>query len=367
MKTRQLRGFLEDFLAFQGVETERRGEDLMVVRPPKRLAAAIGAQERVLAFNLKGLAEDPRSELGTVGNPIFDRILELALETGRAGERFVKPGPSARKVPPPDSHFHFPSPTVRVGPPIRTYTPIYFALFRIEYSHEELPDELEIIAVDSVSHLALPQMPELVDYWEGLESEPAPDRKPQPAYPMPIEIVRMSLHLLEKRLRKRLTKIRRDAEEHMLHETENIKAYYTQLIEETRNAGRRWVLPAGGREERIRLLQLDWKRRVEEAQQYWRPHLDIRLSAVAAVQVPRLAFPVSDPAAARAGRKKGKAVESLVFWDEESRAFVDPACARCANLTQREMSPTEGGFLCSRCAPSRARRGGRVPAPVAGS
>ncbi len=353
MKTRQLRSFLEEFLALEGVPADRVGDNLLVVRPPKKFATAIGAQERVLAFNVKGLQEDPHSELATVGNPVFDRILELARATGRAGERYVPAGAVPRKLPDPAEHFRFLPAGTAPGAAVPTYAPLYFMTFRVEYSLEELPDELEVIAVDSVNHQTLPQMPEMVDYWEGLDREPAAGRTPRPAYPIRPEAIRAALRLLEKRLRKRLSKIRRDADGHLDIETNNIKAYYTQLIEETRNAGKRWVLPAGGREERIRLLQLDWKRRVEEAQQYWRPRLHLTLSAVASVQIPRIGFPVADAAAPK-GKRRAAAPESWVFWDEETRGFLDPPCARCGNPTQRELTPFEGAFLCGRCGAAAA-------------
>jgi hypothetical protein len=357
VKTWQLRSFLEDFLASQGVVTERKGENLLMVRPPRRLISAIGAKELVLAFNLRGVQEDPRSELGTVGNPVFDRILELARASGRVGQRFeVAPDPP-RKPPDPAEHFQFHGRGLKVGPPTPTYSPTYFLVIRIEYSLEDLPDELEIIPVDGVSLQPLAQTPELAEYWESLAREAAPGRALQPAFPVPPPVVRASLRLLEKRLRKRVARIRRESEEHLNHESESIGNYYRQLIEETRNAGRRWALPAGGREERIRLLQLDWKRRVEEAQQYWHPSLDVRLAAVAAAQRPRLAYRVRLGSAAKQEDRTEKKRPArspatrgpFVFWDETEKRFIDPPCHGCGTPGQVDLVPTESGFLCLRC------------------
>lgn len=426
MKTWQLRSFLEEFLSAQGATTERKGDNLLVVQSPKKLVPAIGAKELVVAFNLRGVQEDPRSELGTVGNPVFDRILELARESGRVGQRFEKlPGDLAEavKVPPeagktgngktngrrsagngkgaaegngkttgngsgkkaepagppdPQEHYRLIGRGVKVGAPVPTYTPVYYVIFRIEYSLEELADELEIVPIDGVSLQPLGQTPELTEYWEGLETEPAPDRTPSPAFPIPPEVIRTAVRLIEKRLRKRLAKIRREADEHLTHETESIENYYKQLIEETRNASRRWALPAGGREERIRLLQLDWKRRIEEAQAYWRPSLDVRLAAVAAAQRPRLAYPVKAGGArgqgeAAAGPRKsavlseprtpehrsrvaeaippvrGHSARLTLYWDETERRFIDPPCRGCGTPGQKDLTPSETGFLCPRC------------------
>jgi hypothetical protein len=354
MKSRQLRGFLEAFLASQGATTTRQGENLLDVRSPRRLVPAIGAKELVLAFNIDGLREDPHSELATVGNPVFDRILELARQAGRAGERFEAARPLPKKLPLPEEHFTLRGPRARFGPMVASYAPLYYFLFRIEYSLEEVADELEAVPMDSVSLQTLAQTPELVDYWEGLQPAPAPDRTVQPAYPVPAAAIRASLRILEKRLRKRLGRIRKESEEHLNHETDSIGNYYRQLIEETRNAGRRWALPASGREERIRLLQLDWKRRAEEAQQFWHPHVDVKLVAIASVQRPRLAFPILSGSAAprqpkgrRAGGSGGR--PQFVFWDEGDGLFIDPACAGCGSAGIVEFSLGEGGVLCPRC------------------
>jgi hypothetical protein len=373
MKTRQLRSFLEEFLTFQGAAVERRGEHLLAVRPPKRWAPVMGGRDLVLAFNLQGLLEDPHSELGTVGNPVFDRILEWARQSGRVGERFEHPV-KARKAPSPFEHFRFEG-AVHASDPIPAYTPLYFILFRIEYSLEEVADELEVVPVDGISLQTLAQTPELIEYWEGLERDPEQERAIVPAFPIPRDALRSSLRFLEKRLRKRLGKVRKESDEHLERETDSIGTYYRQLIEETRNAGRRWTLPAGGREERIRLLQLDWKRRVEEAQQYWRPHLDVRVAAAAATQRPRTAFRIARGPARKAARARatGSHRGSFVYWDEIEQRFVEPSCRRCGTPGLIELAAVEDGFLCPRCRrvaeeeiPAAAAKGARQGQEIAG-
>jgi len=384
VKARHLRGFLEEFLLTQGAKTERRGDHLLAVRLPRKLSPVVGVKDLVLAFTLEGLKDDPRSELATVGNPVFDRILELARSGGRAGERYEKVPGRKGKPPDPLERFRILGAEVRLGAPRPVYTPLYYLLFRVEYSREDVADELEVVPVDAVSLQTLPQMPELVDQWTGLETAPAAGRDPAPAYPISDRVIRAALRLLEKRLRRRLARIRKDSDAHLARETDSISAYYSQLIAETRNAGRRWTLSAEGREERIRLLQLDWKRRTEEAQQAWHPHLDVYWTAAAAVQRPRLAFDVLLPRgregargrAPRATRRKGGAPAAAgagggagskspaFFFDELDRAFLEPACLRCATPGLSEVLPVEGGFLCPRCArqkeaPEEGNGGGR--------
>jgi len=348
MKAKQLRTFLEEFLISQGATTERRGEHLLAVHSPRRLVSSIGSKELVLAFSLRGLQEDPRSELVTVGNPVFDRILELARQSGMAGERFEPAPPRRKKVPEPEDHFDFGG-QAKVGPAVETYTPLYYGLYRIEYSLEDVADELEPVPVDGVSLLTLPQTPELGETWSRMETKPARGRSPQPAYPVPVPVLRTSLRLLEKRLRKRLSKIRRASEEHLVRESESIERYYRQLIEETRNASRRWSTSAENREERIRVLQQDWKRRIDEAQVYWRPQLDVKLVAVAAAQRPRIGFPVAGGSATERKSRSRAHKPSMVYWDETDNKWVEPPCLHCGGQEQREIRPVPGGFLCPRC------------------
>jgi len=372
VKTKQLRTFLEEFLATQGATAEPIGENLLKVRFPRRLTTTVGVRDLVLAFNLRGVQEDPHSELGTVGNPLFERILELARQAGRVGERF-QPVPSIQgSLPDPRSVYRIPEGALGSGEPEPTYTPLYYLLFRTEYSLEEQADELEIVPVDGISHQTLPQTPELTEYWERLSTEPVKPRAPRPAFPLPQTVLKAGMAMLERRLRRRLARIRRDSEAPMERETESIGNYYRQLIEETRNSSRRWTLTPAQREDRIRLLQLDWKRRIEEAQQAWRPRIDVTLTSVAAAQLPRLAFTLKpvDPAparssGARAVGAKGRAgprptrpaVDLALFWDETDQRFVDPCCARCGSPGLKDLNPTAEGILCPACAAERAALG----------
>jgi len=366
MKPKQLRTFLEEFIVAQGGAAERRGENLLALTLPEEPAAVVGASEVVLAFNLRGLQEDPRSELGTVGNPLFDRILELARTAGRVGERYRPAGKPPARPPDPLGHFRFEGLPVEIGKAVASYAPLYFFLFRTEYSLEDQADELEIVALDGVSHETLGQMPELIEFWEALAAAPAPDRQFAPAFPVPEPALRAGAALLEKRLRKRIARIRRDAEQHLRRETENIENYYRQLIEESRNAGRRWAMTAAQKEERVRVLQLDWKRRVEEAHQHWRPRIDVRLASVAAAMLPRLAWDVTVAAekprtrgrgngvasrpAARASKKEKKEPGFRVWWDEAEKRFVNPPCPRCGAALHPVIVVTADGFRCPDCA-----------------
>lgn len=328
MKAQAMRAFLEEYFVSQGAKIEAGGKQILQVRAPRRLANRLGGSSLRFAFSIASLKADSSSELAMVGNPVFDRVLELARETGRVGQRFLRPPGRTGRVPAvPKLHGSGRVP-VAGAEPDRVYTPFYFFLFRVEFSLEDIPDNLEIVPLDGVTLGSPSQTPDLVEFWDGLEREPMAGRETVPAFPLPEEALRAAMSALEHRLRKRIGRLRRTAQESLARESQSISDYYQQLIDETRNASRRWVLPPGGREERIRLLQLDWRRRTEEAEANWRPRADVSLAAVGVVQRPRLRHNVAP--ARRGGRRRpeGSAGDTgFVYWDEVDRVFAIPSTA----------------------------------------
>ncbi|MBK8230375.1 MAG: hypothetical protein IPK72_07275 [Candidatus Eisenbacteria bacterium] len=322
MKPAQLRGFVSNLLTSHGATTREVGAHLLEVTAPPKLAQRLGPSELVLAFHPNALRENPRSELATVGNPVFERILDMARETGRSGQRFFASPPKRRGTPDPAKALG--EAGEKLGPPEAVYTPIYFFLWKIEYSLEDVPDELETIPVDGITHESWKETPDLLEFWDELASEPAEGRRIEPAFPIPEPVIDAAIRTLEKTPPAPCRPVRSVSEGHLERETESIRQYYEQLIHEARNVGRRWNSSTDERTERIRLLQLDWKRRIEEAQQFWRPELDIRLSAVGAAQRPRLRY------APAKGKRSGNGV---VYYDEIEQCF----------LTQVQSAPAADG------------------------
>jgi hypothetical protein len=364
MKARQLRAFLEEFLAFRGAETTPVGENLLRVKLPRAVDPAVGRRDLVLAFNLRGIEEDPSSELGTMGNPVFERILGLAREGGAAGVRYHK-APAAGKAvaaaPDPAAKLRL-AMGVRVGPPRAVLAPLWLHIFRAEYSLEEQADELEVVPLDGITHQVLGQTPELVEYWESLSPEPPAAWESNSPFPLPRPVALAALAVLEKRLRKRLGKIRRESEGHLQRETASIEGYYRQLIDEVRNAGRRWSLAPAQRDEKIRMLQLDWKRRSEDARRSWEPQIEISLAAAGAAMLPRICWALSagsPPAGARV-RRRARGSEAQVWWDPIEKQFLLPPCAACGRPPEGDLSVGEAGLSGSEC------HSGIAPPPVRG-
>jgi len=338
MKAVVARSFLREFLEDHGAQASEPDPNRLFVEAGPELTESLGRDVISLAFNVRGLNEDPTSELATVGNPVFDRILELATDSGRIGVRYeTSPDSGTRRrtsaltsAPDADAHLELSNDWSGFGKPFLTYVPLYCHVFRVETSIDDAADVLEVVCIDGAQRTSLPQTPDLVDRWMGLESEPETGRTVPKPLPVPEIILERAIEAMGKRLRKRTSRIRRTAEARLAKETESIGEYYQGLVAETRSASRRWVGGSAAREEKIRILQLDWKRRMEEARTFWMPKIDVSLVSVGVMQRPRTAYPLQPAGKPTPGK-------TCVFYDPATDEFSVPAGAQ--GVTER---PKEG-------------------------
>lgn len=309
MKTTELRAFAEELLVARGATVVSSAPHLLRIRAEGELGERLGRSDLALAFSQRGLLDDPNSELATVGNPVFDRVLQLAQEEGRVGQRYLS-RPTRGSSPPALR----PGPGVTLGDPVPTYAPLYHHVFKVQSSAEETPDTLEVVVVDGVTLEVLPQSPDLVDLWGRLDPEPEPGYDVPPVLPVPEAVLRKALEGLERRLRRRLGRLKREAEEHLAKEVASIGAYYQNLIEESRGSRRRLAGGLQAREDKIRLLQLDWKRRTEEAQDFWQPKVEVELTGLGVVLRPTRGYTIR-----RDGVPRGQ-----LHFDELGGGFLLP-------------------------------------------
>jgi len=310
-----MKEWVEQLLTAHGATVEPRGQHCLQIQVPEELHERLGGESMLLAFNQRGLQENPRSELAAVGNPAFDQILELAQSSGRLGVRYA-PVPKGKRNPPkPQNAVRLTNGARGFSEPELVYTPVYQCLFRIRTSVEEVPDELEVISVDGLTQVSEPMSDDLLEVWEDLESEPDPSvaPSPAPAFPVPEAILTRALSMLEQRLARRVAKLRRASEERLEKERKSINVYYEKLIQEAKTAPLRGGRGQESRDEKERILKLDWKRRVEEAQGFWTPRVDVTLSAVGVVMKPRWSY--------RLLQGKNGAV---VYADPQTREFLVP-------------------------------------------
>ena len=250
--------------------------------------------------------------------------------------------------------------------------PLWLLIFRAEYSLEEQADELEVVPLDGITHQVLAQTPELVEYWEALAPEPPTGvGGPPPVPPAAAGGAARRWRSWRSGCASGWARSAARARAISRRETASIEAYYRQLIDEVRNAGRRWALAPAQRDERIRMLQLDWKRRSEDARRAWEPQIEIALAAAGAAMLPRIRWTVSS-AAPPAGGARPEARPWLRRSTSGGTRSRSSSCFRPAAsaATPRKASCRWGrpGLLGSEChARCRGRRssGGarRVDAP----
>lgn len=320
MKTAELKTFLEDVLVADGAEVVESQNHLLRVKADEALTEKLGVGDLSLAFNSRGLESDPNSELATVGNPVFDRILELASDQGRIGVRYA-PVPRKAVQPNPGKALEL-ADNLALADPRSTYLPTVYHLFKIEWSVEETPDSLEVVPVDAASLDGSRPAPDLAALWDEMDREPETGRDVPGILPVADEILSAGLAGLERRLRRRIGRLRRSAEQHLATEEESIGSYYQNLIEETRSSKRRYAGGAEAKEEKIRILQLDWKRRMEEAREFWQPKVEVELTGLGIVLYPTLEYPVLG---------EGKPLGSI-HYDLTSGLFLVPSDVRGVTL-----------------------------------
>ncbi len=338
-------GFLRDWLAVRGLEPHVAESDVWSFTVPKDLRERLGSSELTFSFNRKALARNPRAELATVGNPVFDRLLAVAREEGRIGIAFIRPTGAAPRPPAPEKLF--PDSDARFGPPIPVYQPIYHFLFTITYPSIEAADEMELVSVDGTTLEVWAQTPDLMELWESLEDEAQKGRTALPALPLTEVVLATARRALERRMRRRIKKVEQTSHQRLEEETASITVYYEQLIEEARNQSRRWTTKVEDREERIRWLQLEWKRRIEEANEFWKPHVDARMVALGIMMQPRQAYPLQTHAK---GRRAAVPKGPYRFWDESTKSLLQPACDACGRTGLADARPSpRGGWQCPVC------------------
>jgi hypothetical protein len=349
MKSSILQGFIRDWLAVRGLAPQTVELDVWQFPIPKDLQERFGRDELTFSFSRRAITKNPKSELATVGNPVFDRLLSVAREEGRIGIAYTKPSSPAPRPPASDKLGEIDG--ARLGHPESVYQGIYHFVFTIAYPSIETADEMEVVSVDGGSLDIWAQTPDLSVLWTGLEPEPRKGRSELPPLPIPPKLLDAALHAFERRMRRRIKKVEQASQERLEEETASIKIYYEQLIEEARNQSRRWSTRLEDREDRIRWLQLEWKRRTEEATEFWRPNVTARLVALGIQMQPRVAYRITRHGGSKAKGAASRQRPTTRVWDEATRAFLLPYCEECGRIGLEEphLHPT-GGFLCPACA-----------------
>jgi len=300
MKQAQLRKFVEQFLELNGARLEGGSADLLRARVPAGderdpgrdaagREAARGERKLVVAFGARAHRDHPGAEFVAIGSAFLERTVAEALGRGRHTVVYL-PAPQRSRLPrtPP------PLPAVEGrewGPPVRAARPLFLFVYLVEYHTIDIRDDLILIAYDPVRPKAALSPHGMLAAIGRASRRPEEDWPPLSAVPTAGDLLR-SLDLLDRRLQRQARLVKEASAIEIARETANIEAYYRQLIEEARHPVGRSRQTPEDEAERVRQLQLDWKRRVQEVSSFWEACGDVRLSAVGAVMEPCWAFPL---------------------------------------------------------------------------
>jgi hypothetical protein len=337
MKHSEIRKFVSGYLNHQGATVTPKGSSLLEVvypavlpRPePTAPAGSVTepkpapAIEQLLAFGRKAHKRNPKAELVAIGSAYLDQLIGKATA---GGHRFVsyRPIEPIARMPKLSTAL----PTLEGGSWGKVklaYRPLFLFVYIAEYRTIDVPDDMELIPLDPVRGVMLASAGPLLDGLNSLSDTPESNCRPLGTLPTP-GTVKRSLEILDRRLLRRTRKVKEAASLEIARETANIEAYYRQLIDEVRHPVGRSRLSTEAEEERVRTLQLDWKRRVQEVAQFWEAGASVRLSALGVVMEPCWVMQLRGKGIPRGGG--GRCPICLVF-DYKTGELITPRCPIC--------------------------------------
>lgn len=331
MKRSEVHSFVERYLEHQGARLERRGPTLLEVSP---LATEGGSEEpgRLLAFGPRAHHEHPEAELVAVGSAYLDRLVGEATRNGRytvvyeAAPAASGPAPRLDDLPQVEG--------ARWGRPRHGYRPVFLFVYVAEFRTIDVPDDLVLIGLDPARGEVLANPAALFDDIRRGGSEAAQGWEEAAALPSRGTWVR-SLRLLDRRLQRRARTFKEAATLEIARETANIEAYYRRLIDEVRHPVGRGRMTPEDESRRVRALQLDWKRRVQEVARFWEAGVFVSLSALAVVMRPGWLVPL--------GGRRGR---PFLAADAAGGAVWEPRCPICEGRIRKRAAVVGGDLVC---------------------
>lgn len=249
------------------------------------LAERLGRSDMLITFSARTAAHREDVELVTAGSYLYDLILRLVRERGRAAAGWLAPQPG----------LDAPAAICRVAPRMKGrptkrlkagWGVVYLFTFRFSFHFDTPHEKLYTVRVDHdgerVRHdvhpwrLVEPAAPEAPEAWG-----PLPRIDPERAF-------RFAWEKVEEEIARLTARYGHEAEVLLKDEIQMVEHYYRQLIEEEKRA-REQKNTRRGREEseqKIELLKLEWDRRVAEEKKRIRPEVSVTLSCAAYLRTP---------------------------------------------------------------------------------
>jgi len=348
-----LREFVQSCLGRDGAKIEPHAEDLWRVTLPA--GEETSATQRWLAFSPQARRLRPDAELMAIGSAFLDRLVGQARAGGTYAVAYRAAAPRRR---PTVTHAGLPAiDGLQWGAPIPASRPLFLFVYLVEYHTIDVPDDVVLIAYDPARREALASPGPLLEALRTGAREAPAGRTALAALPTLADL-RGSIEILDRRLQHRARRVKEASATEIARETANIEAYYRQLIEEARHPIGRAQLSSDEEAGRIRLLQLDWKRRVQEVSGFWEARGDVRLSALGVVMEPAWIVPLQRMGARARRARPGRAYAVVAG---AKSGLIAPRCSVCGGHLREKAGIKGSDLVCA-----AHLRGAEIPASAQG-
>lgn len=285
MRIAELEELIRTSLHALGAEETERGAGITRFRLGDDLSGRFGRPELAITFRPAVAAHHEDVELVAAGSFLYDLILRLVKEKGRAASGWL----------PADGDLDVEARLKKAAPRLAERTlvrlredwgTIYLFTFRLGFYFDMPHERLYTVRVDweqgRVRHDVHP--------WRLVNAAgPPPEGAPgTPAGPEPEKAFRMAWVKVEEEVSRLTEKHRQGARVRLEEEVHTIETYYRQLIEEEK-AVREQRVTRKGREEsdaKIEMLKLEWDRRVLEEKRRLTPEVTVSLSCALKLRTP---------------------------------------------------------------------------------
>lgn len=353
MNRSQIRSFVEAFLKHRGAQVKELSPALLEVALPADAAAECGeavaspvsltappGARRLLAFGTRVHRRHPEAELVAVGSAYLDHLVGEAASSGRYTISFREPPKKPGRPPRLD---RLPEVSgARWGRPKPAYRPLFLFVYVAEYRTIDVPDDLELIPLDPARGEVLSSAASLIEGLRSGMADPPEGWLQITAFPTP-GALRQSLTAVDRRLQRRARRVKEAAALEIARETANIEAYYRQLVDEVRHPVGRGRHSTEAETGRVRKLQLDWKRRVQEVARFWEAGASVRLSALGVVMEPCWAIPLRGRRRRRGSRGHGPICLAAEY---KTGALLEPRCPACGARIRKRAELAGADLVC---------------------
>jgi len=283
----ELESLIRTSLKSLGAREVFRAEDVTHYRLEDDLATRFGRDDLFVTFNSSVAAHRDDVELVTAGSFMYDLILRLVRERGRAAAGWLVPDPGL------DAE----AAIVKAVPRLegRSFTAgrevwgsIFLFSFRLGFYFDTPHEKLYTVRVDverrRVRHETHPER-----LLEAAGPPPPEEAAASPApAPEPEKAFRMAWGRVEEEVARLTARYQGQGQEEMEEEIRTIETYYRQLIDEEKRVRLQKNTRRGRDEsdERIEMLKLEWDRRIAEEKSRFSPDVSVVLSCASCLRTP---------------------------------------------------------------------------------